>query len=180
MAIVVTPRSAGLMLAATLFAGWFESGSTPDTLARQQAPQQSARSQGRRTTANASPDQLVPNTDRLREYLNAPPQPARGRNPFVYGSRMPARTAPRDVEEPVTPPPAMPVEAPMPIFRLSGIASNTEGDVLTMTAIIMDSGSMVLAKAGDKLSNGYSVVSVSEMSVTLVDANGVTQTIRLP
>jgi hypothetical protein len=39
---------------------------------------------------------------------------------------------------------------------------------------------MVFAKAGDKLSNGFSVVRVEEMSVTLADASGVTQTIRLP
>jgi hypothetical protein len=30
------------------------------------------------------------------------------------------------------------------------------------------------------LSNGYSVVKVEELSVTLVDASGVTQTLRLP
>ena len=46
--------------------------------------------------------------------------------------------------------------------------------------IIIDNGSMVFAKASDKLSNGYSVVKVEEMSVTLVDATGITQTIRLP
>jgi len=38
----------------------------------------------------------------------------------------------------------------------------------------------VLVKAGDKLSNGLSVVRVDEMSVTLIDAAGVTQTLRLP
>jgi hypothetical protein len=37
-----------------------------------------------------------------------------------------------------------------------------------------------VCKGGDKLSNGYQVVRVDEMSVTLVDAIGVTQTIRLP
>jgi hypothetical protein len=39
---------------------------------------------------------------------------------------------------------------------------------------------MVFVKAGDKLSNGYSVVRVEEMSVTIVDATGITQTLRLP
>jgi hypothetical protein len=39
---------------------------------------------------------------------------------------------------------------------------------------------MVFVKAGDKLSNGHSVVSVDEMSVTLIDSAGVTQTLRLP
>ncbi len=49
-----------------------------------------------------------------------------------------------------------------------------------LTAIVIDNGALVLAKAGDKLSNGHSVVRVDEMSVTLVDAAGVTQTLRLP
>lgn len=76
--------------------------------------------------------------------------------------------------------PAMPVEPPMPVFRLSGIAANTENGAAVLTAIVIDNGAMVFVKAGDKLSNGYSVVRVEEMSVTLVDATGVTQTIRLP
>ena len=49
-----------------------------------------------------------------------------------------------------------------------------------LTAIVNDNGAVVLVKAGDKLSNGYSVVRVEEMSITIVDATGVTQTLRLP
>jgi hypothetical protein len=66
------------------------------------------------------------------------------------------------------------------VFKLSGIASNTENGVAVLTAIVIDNGSMVFVKTGDKLSNGYSVVKVEELSVTLVDASGVTQTLRLP
>jgi hypothetical protein len=51
---------------------------------------------------------------------------------------------------------------------------------VVLTAIMIDNGSMVFAKAGDKLSNGFSVVRVEEMSVTLQDAAGITQTIKLP
>ena len=40
-----------------------------------------------------------------------------------------------------------------------------------LTAIVIDNGAMVFVKAGDKLSNGYSVVRVDEMSATLVDAS---------
>ena len=75
---------------------------------------------------------------------------------------------------------AMPLAPPAPIFRLSGIASNTENGVVVLTAIVIDNGTMVFAKAGDKLSNGYSVVRLDEQSITLVDASGVTQTLRLP
>ena len=111
-----------------------------------------------------------------------PPLPARGRNPFVFGSRMaspaPAYREPASMPEVTAPP--VPIEPPAPVFRLSGIASNTENGFVVLTAIIIDNGSMVFAKAGDKLSNGYSVVSVGEMQVTLVDATGITQTIKLP
>ena len=49
-----------------------------------------------------------------------------------------------------------------------------------LTAIVNDNGAVVLVKAGDKLSNGYSVVRVDEMSVTLVDATGDADDLRLP
>ena len=66
----------------------------------------------------------------------------------------------------------MPLTPPLPVFKLSGIASNAEGGATVLTAILNDNGAMVFAKAGDKLSNGYSVVRVEETSVTLVDAGG--------
>lgn len=180
MTVPVTPRSVGLMLAATVFAGWFESSTTPDVTPRLTRAEQSSRSQGGRGRATETTLQSVPDTTRLREWMNTPPLPARGRNPFVYGGRMPARPASLVAEAPVVAPPPIPIEPPMPVFRLSGIASNAESGGVVLTAIIIDNGSMVFAKAGDKLSNGYSVVEVGEMSVTLVDATGVTQTIRLP
>lgn len=170
------------MLAATVFAGWFESSTQPNVAPRAVEPraaQQTSRSQGGRGRATETTIQQVPDTAKLREWLNAPPLPAGGRNPFVYGSRMTARPERREVEVVAAPAPVI-YEPPMPVFKLSGIASNTEGDVLTLTAIIIDNGAMVFAKKGDKLSNGYSVVEVGEGSVTLTDAAGVTQTIRLP
>ena len=168
------------MLAATMFAGWFESASTPDVTTTSPRVQQSTRLQGGRERAPETTLQSVPDTSRLREWLNSPAVPARGRNPFVYGSRSYAPSEVREVAMPIDAPPPAPSEPPAPVFKLSGIASNTDGDSVTLTAIIIDNGSMVFAKAGDKLSNGYSVVSVAEMSVTLTDAAGVTQTIRLP
>ena len=69
---------------------------------------------------------------------------------------------------------------PAPIFKLSGIAASQQDGATVLTAIVNDNGAVVLAKAGDKLSNGYSVVRVDETSITLVDAAGVTQTLRLP
>ena len=72
------------------------------------------------------------------------------------------------------------VEPPLPLFKLSGIAVSHKDGATVLTAIVIDNGVMVFAKTGDKLSNGYSVVRVDEGSITLVDAAGVTQTLRLP
>ena len=173
---MLTPRSVGLIVAAALAVGW-----TGASVAQNPSAQSSRAASGPRPLGSAAP---MPQAENLRERLAAPPLPSRGRNPFVFGPRAPTRsTSIRDratpaVEAPETaayePPPAL------PIFKLSGIASNAENGATVLTAILNDNGAIVFAKAGDTLSNGYSVVRVDETSVTLVDASGTTQTIRLP
>jgi hypothetical protein len=180
MALAITPRSIGLTLMAAMTAAWLETNPSPSTLPTSESnrPSQSSRASGGRRASELTADS-VPNTERLRRHMAERPTPGRGRNPFVYGSRMPsASSAMREREVEVVP--LLPAAPPLPVFRLSGIASNTEDGALVLTAILIDNGSMVLAKAGDKLSNGYSVVRVEEMSVTLQDSAGITQTIRLP
>ena len=136
-----------------------------------------------RDTPPARPPVSAPSTEftqQLRERLKTQVTPERGRNPFVYGARHSAAPSVRS-EEPaevaVAPPPP---EPPLPIFKLSGIAASQQDGATVLTAIVIDNGVLVLAKAGDQLSNGHSVVRVDEMSVTLIDAAGVTQTLRLP
>jgi hypothetical protein len=175
MAVTLTTRSVGVMVSAALTAGWIGA-----TLTNDPAPAQSPRSSITARSTDAAP---VRHTEKLRERMAEPPLPSRGRNPFVYavptatirdhqvhGNESPAAAA-------MT---AMPLAPPAPTFRLSGIASNTENGVAVLTAIVIDNGSMVFAKAGDKLSNGHSVVRIDEQSITLVDGSGVTQTLRLP
>jgi hypothetical protein len=177
MAVTLTPRSVILIVSTAVAAGWLGASLTqPPPPA--QAP---ARSIAVKRGGDARP---VPRAEALREALaQQPPLPSRGRNPFVYG----ARTAPviRDHQqhgdEGVMPAaPLVPVAPPAPVFKLSGIASNTENGVAVLTGIVIDNGSMVFVKTGDKLSNGYSVVRIDDTSVTIVDASGVTQTLRLP
>jgi hypothetical protein len=136
------------------------------------------------TSSPAPPPASAPSTQftqLLRERLNAPVTPQRGRNPFVYGQRHSAaavnREVPTEVAAAVAP---IPQEPLAPVFKLSGIAASQQDGTTVLTAIVNDNGMVVLAKAGDKLSNGHSVVRVDETSVTLVDASGVTQTLRLP
>ncbi len=174
MAITLTPKSIGLIVSTALAAGWFGA-----SVMQPPAPAQSPS----RSVAKRSEPAVVPHAEKLRERLAAPPLPSSGRNPFVYS----ARTAPviRDHQQHgdegvVPPPPLAPAVPPPPVFKLSGIASNTENGVAVLTAIMNDNGLMVFVKAGDKLSNGYSVVRIDELSATIVDRSGVTQTIRLP
>jgi len=175
MAVTLTTRSIGVMVSAALAAGWIGA-----TLTHDPPPAQSPRSSITTRSTDAAP---VPHAERLRERMAEPPLPRRGRNPFVYAART-ATIRDHQLHGNESPAavalPAMPLAPPAPNFRLSGIASNTENGVVVLTAIVIDNGSMVFAKAGDKLSNGHIVVRIDEQSITLVDASGVTQTLRLP
>lgn len=177
MNVILTPRLVGLMVAASLAVGWMGS-----SLTQTPAPAPAPANSGPRPLGGQAG--VAPRTEQLRQRLSEPPTPSRGRNPFVFSSRAPRTGAFRErTPEPEAAPAATPpaaVAAPMPIFRLSGVASSIEDGVAVFTAIMNDNGALVFAKAGDKLSRGYTVVRVEEMSVTLSDADGVTQTIRLP
>ena len=170
----ITPSSIGrFVVAAAATAGYLMSGTSTQPTPDVRAPQSSV---ARPTGANTIPDSGF--AEKLQERMKRAPTPARGRNPFAYGSR--AVAAPREVAEPLPPPMPVNIEPPLPVFKLSGIAATQTTDGKALTAIVIDNGTLVFVKAGDKLSNGYSVVSVDEMSVTLIDASGVTQTLRLP
>ena len=112
--------------------------------------------------------------------MRQPVTPERGRNPFAYGSRHVGTRNDVPAAAPERPVMAEAVEPPVPVFKLSGIAASRQDGNTVYTAIVIDSGTMVFATAGDRLSNGYSVLRVDEASITLADAAGVTQTLRLP
>lgn len=178
----LTPRSVGLVLATVATAGWIQSVITRDAPVSRRGPValQTSRGSVNRLHAGRSTDTSVPSTARLRDFMSRPTVPAKGRNPFVYGERTATRSGLRDAVD-LTPMAALEPPPPaMPVFRLSGIASNAENGVAVLTAILIDNGTMVLVKAGDKLSNGYSVVRVEEAAVTIADSAGVVQSIRLP
>jgi hypothetical protein len=177
MAFEMSLTSVSKVLATAVATGWLLTGSV-----KQDAPEVTEpRVSGARPTVT---DTAIPThfTEKLRDRMNESVVPERGRNPFRYGSRYAA--APRD--NPAAPadsfsaPPAIPAAPTLPVFRLSGIAASQQDGVTVLTAIVIDNGAMVFAKSGDKLSNGYSVGRVDETSITIVDAGGVTQTLRLP
>ena len=177
MIFAMSPSTVGRFVVATAAAaGWYISGSVTQDPVDVRAPQPSV---ARPTSSSAIPDSGF--NEKLRDRMKQPPMPRRGRNPFAYGARYaaPAAAAPGSLAEPAPAPPVQ-IEPPLPVFKLSGIAATQVNGAKVLTAIIIDNGTLVFAKAGDKLSNGHSVVSVDEMSVTLIDAAGVTQTLRLP
>ena len=131
----------------------------------------------------ASPAGNAPLTRQLRQRLDAQPQstPAVGRNPFVFGASRPAAArAYREERAAAEVPAPIPVPLPAPLFKLSGIASSVIDGTTVLTAIINDNGSLAFVKTGEPLSNGYRVMRVDETGVVIVDAAGITQTIRLP
>lgn len=176
MILDMTPTSVGRFIATALATGWLITSSV-----KQDSPGVSdPRASGARPTA-AEMVPAVKFTGKLNDRMRETPVPQRGRNPFVYGARTSVSRDDAPVAaEPAAMTPAPPVEPPQPVFKLSGIAASQKDGMTVLTAIVIDNGVMVFAKAGDKLSNGYSVVSVEEGAITLIDAVGVTQTLRLP
>jgi hypothetical protein len=125
----------------------------------------------------------VPTVRQLREKLDHPRTPNRGRNPFVFADRRPVAPSAPGVgaarESEIAAPP-LPADPPAARLRLSGIAASARDGVTVFTAILNDNGALVFANAGDRLSGGYQVVRVEETGVVIADAAGITQTIRLP
>jgi hypothetical protein len=173
MTLVMSPRtSLALFVATALATRLIGGGSSQDTGAREPR-ETSAR------PAVSEPSRFA-YSEQLRERLKTPVTPQPGRNPFLYGARHAARPSAGEAPMPEAAAPVLPPAPPAPPFKLSGIAMSGQGDAAVLTAIVIDHGVMVFAKAGDRLSNGHTVVRVDEMSVTLIDAEGVTETVRLP
>ncbi len=175
---VMRPKTVVLIVALSLAAGWMVGTVSTPT---QDAP--AARRSGPRPLGVPAP-QGGPYTEQLRQKLDEQPRrPVRGRNPFVFGARRAPSAAPVQrtdvtaVEPEFRPAPTAP---PVPMFRLSGVASTEKDGVVVLTAILIDNGSMVFAQTGDKLSGGHSVRRVDEKAVVIVGASGVEQTLRLP
>ena len=178
---MIRPRTVVLIGSISLASGWM--AGTMTSPAPQEAPAAQRRTGPRPLGSPAT--SITPYTAQLRRKLDEQPRgPVPGRNPFVFGSSRPNVSAPvsraeaREVERESPPLPAPP--PPFPAFKLSGIASSEKDGTVVLTAIVIDNGSMVFAKAGDKLSGGHSVLRVDEKSIVIVDAAGVEQIVRLP
>ena len=179
----LTPGTVLLIGVLGLAAGWMAGTSTASN--QQQGGAAARPRSGPRPLG--SPENVAPLTRELRERLDS--QPTRvtegGRNPFVFGSRR-APSAPRlNNEGMAAPAPApafepVPYTPPAPQIKLSGIAASHEAGATVLTAIVNDNGALAFVKIGDKLPSGATVIKIDETSVVVMDAAGITQTIRLP
>jgi biotin carboxyl carrier protein len=176
MTLVMSPRTSLALFVATALATRMLGGGTPP----QETPRAPRAASAQPAAAEQSRAAQFAYSDQLRERLKTPVTPERGRNPFTFGSRRAARSSDVAVPAAPAPSPELPLMPPAPEFKLTGIAVSGQGDAAVLTAIMLDRGVMVFVKAGDQLSNGMTVQRVEEMTVTLVDATGATQTLRLP
>ena len=177
----LSPGAVLLIGALSLTVGWW-AGSSASSSQRAQAAASARPPSGTHPLGGAT--NVGPLTRKLQERIEtqAPRTPSVGRNPFVFGSRRTSSIVRQAVEPPDAPFAAEPVPftPPAPMFKLSGIASSQQEGTTVWTAIVIDNGSMAFVKAGDRLSNGFSVVRVEETGAVIVDAAGITQTLRLP
>ena len=179
---MIRSRTVVLIGSISLAAGWIGRGDDDARPARG-----ARRATSKRTTPlGVSTTKAAPFTEQLRRKLDEQPRsPVPGRNPFVFGSRRPSVSAPLVARRGEGGGTGSAVRHPrrrraFPAFKLSGIASSEKDGRSVLTAILIDNGSMVFAKAGDKLSGGHSVLRVEEKAIVIVDAAGVELIVRLP
>jgi hypothetical protein len=167
------PKSVALIGAASLTTGWLLASLLAPPVAKVQTLPDRRAAARQATPVDESPTAF---SEQLHLRLqHAPTAPTPRRNPFAFGARSRERTASpaaaRTVEAPIADAPT--VTGPVrPRFSLSGIAiaNSTDGGEVR-TGILSDGQTVHLVKSGDSI-GGYTVVDVSESTVTLSDASG--------
>ena len=170
-------------------AGWGPSSSSPSQhgIGVDAARARSARSGHRRPLGRRPADLPAPLTRQLRERLDTQPPrtPVAGRNPFVFGAR---RAAGRDAAI-ARSRAGRGAAARADAVAAAGAADSScrelrrasEDGATVLTAIINDNGALAFVKTGDKLlERRHASSRVEETGVVIVDAAGITQTLRLP
>ena len=168
-------KPVALGAAACLAIGWLAASMLSPPVAQLQTRQ------GRATRVVDKEPPPVAFTETLRLKLQRDDRaPSVRRNPFVFGTRAlsspPAMSAAADVDRPADPPAAPAIVTPP--YVLSGIATSATPDGDVRTAVLSDGRTVHLVKAGERL-GGYTVASVDDDAVTLVDASGTRFAIRL-
>ena len=175
------PKTVAVLGAVCLTTGWLLASMLAPPVAKLQSlPER--RAAARSAAPAAEPAAF---TEQLHLRLQqAPTAPVPRRNPFTFGSApraaslkgAPAASAAQDGgSAPVVETAPVPTG---PIYALAGIGATQTGDAVTFTAVLSDGNTVHLVNAGQTV-GGYKVVTVSENSVTLADAQGAQTILRL-
>jgi hypothetical protein len=173
------PKHVALIAAAALTTGWLlASIVSPPVAELQVLPLDDDRAvpQERESTG-------TPYTEQLHLKLRSAPQPpVPRRNPFAFDSSRQSTTsvgvtAPPRRDAPATELPQAAIVTG-PSLQLSGIGSTNSPAGPVWSAVISDGRTVHLVTVGQSVA-GYSVVAVTENSVTLADATGAQWTLRL-
>ena len=173
------PKHVTLIAAAALTTGWLlASVVSPPVAELQVLPLQADRA-----VPQPSESSATPYTEQLHLKLRSAPQPpVPRRNPFAFDSSRQSRTNADVSAAPRRDAPA--VESPQPpivtgpSLRLSGIGSTNSPAGPVWSAVISDGRTVYLVAIGESVA-GYSVVAITEDSVTIADAAGAQWTLRL-
>jgi hypothetical protein len=170
-------KSYAAVSGATVLAGWLAStppSNTPDGTAS--APRQPAARDVPASGIEREAERLQVRVQREVEYTQ--PQ----RNPFRFGARPNVdRGGDLPVSLPAPAPPAvtLPVVAPPPPVKLSGIAEDQKGQQVERTAILSSPSGVLLVREGDSVLGDYRVGRIESEAVELVKNDGTTLRLTL-
>lgn len=176
------PKTVAVLGAVCLTTGWLLASMLAPPVAKLQALPE------RRATrpAAAADEPTAAFAEQLHWRLQqAPVAPVPRRNPFRFGGKtrsssgVAGQPAAADVPAGGADPVLEVAPAPSgPIFSLAGIGSTSTADGVLLTAVLSDGNTVHLVNAGQTL-GAYTIVTVTEDSVTLADAQGAQTILRL-
>ena len=156
-------RAAALVVVGGALAVWLASAATSGNRVAVDPLPRTPRS------LDADAGRLATEIAKLHEHLRptaSPRQP--GRNVFSYAGRRPAATTPPVASKPALTETRVAIQ-PAASLKLLGIAEDTATGGLVRTAILSDSGQLLLLKEGDNATPRYRVARISADVVELSD-----------
>jgi hypothetical protein len=175
------PKHVALIAAAALTTGWLLASIVSPPVAELQVLPLQVEGSG----PSASENTATTYTEQLRLKLRSAPQPPTPRrNPFAFQSHQSQASVARRTPLPLATASIEPIESPQaptvsgPSLRLSGIGSTNSSAGRVWSAVISDGRTVHIVGVGESLA-GYSVVAITEDSVTMADASGMQWTLRL-
>ena len=171
-------KSYAAVSGATVLAGWLASA-PPSNAPGRTAPaaRPPAARDVRSSDIEREAQRLQARVQRDVEYTQ--PQ----RNPFRFGLARPdvnrGGDLPNPASAPVPPPVEVPIVAPPPPLKLSGIAEDEKGQQMERTAILSSPAGVLLVREGDSVPGDYRVGRIESEAVELTKSDGTTLRLTL-